>query len=152
MATNRKTLGSGLTFLAVATIYGATALRTLPLGTPGNMGPGFFPALLCGALLVLGSVLVVRSFFEQRQAAFDQVAWRALLVVSLSVLFFGSFIREVGLALAVFVTASGCSLAAPGTRPLQAVAIGLVLSLLCVGIFIYGVRLPLPVFGSWLVR
>lgn len=149
MTVNTKNLGAGFTFLAVAAIYGGTALQSLPMGSLTNMGPGFFPATLCIILAALGTILVITSMFEARQPAFSAFAWRALLTISAGVLFFGAFIRETGLALAVFVTAFVVSLAASETRPLMAAAIGVVLSAFCVIVFIYGIRLPLPVIGSW---
>ena len=150
MTVNSKNLGAGSTFLAVAAIYGGTALQSLPMGSLTNMGPGFFPALLCIILAILGTILVIASFLEGRQPAFGAIAWRALFMISAGVLFFGTFIRETGLALAVFVTAFVVSLAAAETRPQVAAAIGLALSAFCVVVFVYGLRLPLPVVGSWL--
>lgn len=150
MAVNTKNLGAGFTFLAVAAIYGGTALRSLPMGSLTNMGPGFFPAALCVILAGLGTILVITSIFDVRQPAFGAFAWRALFTISAGVLFFGAFIRETGLALAVFVTAFIVSLAAAETRLPVAAAIALVLSVFCVVVFIYGLRLPLPILGSWL--
>jgi len=149
MTVNTKNLGAGVTFLAVAAIYGGTALQTLPLGTLTNMGPGLFPAALCTILAGLGAILVITSLFQGRERAFEVIAWRALLTVSAGILFFGIFIQEAGLALAVFVTATICSLAAVETRPLVAAAIGVVMSVFCVAVFIYALRLPMPVVGSW---
>ncbi|HEV7275940.1 MAG TPA: tripartite tricarboxylate transporter TctB family protein [Devosiaceae bacterium] len=149
MTVNSKNLGAGLTFLSVTAIYGGTALQSLPMGSLTSMGPGFFPAALCVILAGLGTILVVTSIFEARQPAFGSFAWRALFTISAGVLFFGTFIRETGLALAVFVTAFVVSLAAAETRPPAAAAIALALSAFCVVVFIYGLRLPLPVIGSW---
>jgi hypothetical protein len=152
MTVNTRNLGAGVTFLAVAAIYGGTALQSLPMGSLTSMGPGFFPATLCIILAALGAVLVIISLFEAPSPAFKIVAWRAIFTISAGILFFGAFIRESGLALAVFVTAFVCSLAAAETRLVMATAIGAVLSAFCVAIFIYGLGLPLPVIGSWFVR
>ena len=35
--------------------------RVLPLGTPGNPGPGYFPLLLAILLILLGGILVIRG-------------------------------------------------------------------------------------------
>jgi len=46
--------------------------RVLPLGTPGNPGPGYFPLLLAILLILLGGILVIRG----RQAvALRSVKW-----------------------------------------------------------------------------
>ena len=149
MTVNTKNLGAGITFLAIAGIYGASALTTLPLGSLTDMGPAFFPVTLCGILAVIGIALVARSFAGVRVTAFEVIAWRPMLIISGAILFFGTFIRETGVAPAVFVTTCVCALAAKGTSTRQAAATGAVMAVLCVLVFIYGVRLPLPVFGTW---
>jgi hypothetical protein len=148
MTVNTKSFGAGMTFLAVAALYGGTTLRTISLGTLTDMGPGFFPAVLCIILAGLGATLVIRSWFEKQERAFSTIAWRALLTVSGSIVFFGFFVRQIGLAPAVFISASVCSLAATETKPLTAAIIGLALATFAVLVFIYGLRLPLPIFGT----
>ena len=46
MEINRKDLATGLIFVAFAAVYGYMSLNTMAVGTPTQMGPGFFPATL----------------------------------------------------------------------------------------------------------
>jgi putative tricarboxylic transport membrane protein len=46
--------------------------RVLPLGTPGNPGPGYFPLLLAILLILLGGILVIRG---KEAVALRSVKW-----------------------------------------------------------------------------
>ena len=45
---------AGTIFLAIAALFGFTALKTLDVGTVETMGPGFFPIMISLALAGLG--------------------------------------------------------------------------------------------------
>ena len=51
--------------MAIAAAFGLTALR-YPIGELSHAGPGFFPAMVSGMLLVIGIATVVRSFFVEK--------------------------------------------------------------------------------------
>lgn len=151
MIINSKDVGAGATFLAVAAIYGGTALHSLPRGTLTNMGPAYFPLILCAILVVLGVLLVGRGLFAEKRLRIEgRIAWRGILTVVPAIVFFAAFIRQIGLAPAVIAVTFVCALASPDTRPREALALALAVAVICVGIFIYGVRLPIPVIGPWL--
>lgn len=48
--------------MAIALAFGLTALR-YPIGDLSRAGPGLFPALVSGMLLVIGVATVIRAFF-----------------------------------------------------------------------------------------
>jgi uncharacterized membrane protein YiaA len=150
MAVNRKDLGAGATFIGVALLYGGIALQTLPLGDTFNMGPGYFPTVLVVILFGLGAILVVRSGFAQVATPFfEKISWRAVVALSLSLLFFGIFVRPLGLPLAVFITSLGCAHAASPVNYRRAFAGAAILTVLCTGAFVYGLRVPIPIIGTW---
>ena len=151
MTINSRDVGAGAAFITVAAIYGGTALSTLSRGTPTNMGPAAFPLILCAILVVLGVVLCVRGLISHTRVRVEgPVAWRAILVICPAVVFFAAFIREIGFAPAVVAVTFSGALASNETRPREALALSVVVAVVCVGVFIYGVRLPIPIFGTWL--
>ena len=77
-----KDLLSGCFFCGVGIVYGGIALRDLPIGQVFNMGPGFFPLVLCGLLLAIGGVLIVRSLLSGQGSGFGPVPWRAIALIS----------------------------------------------------------------------
>lgn len=150
MAVNHKDLGAGLSFLSVALLYGWIAWRDLPFGVTLNMGPGYFPLVLCTILGGIGALLTIRALLAGRPAILPgRFAWRAMLAVCVSIILFGTFLRELGLFLSVFLTAFICALASARVKPTNAAIAALVLAAICTVVFAYGVRLPLPIIGTW---
>jgi uncharacterized membrane protein len=71
-----RNLARGLFLMAIALAFGLTALR-YPIGDLSRAGPGLFPALVSGMLLLIGLATVVRSFFVEQvplQFSFRNIA------------------------------------------------------------------------------
>ncbi|MDD2867015.1 tripartite tricarboxylate transporter TctB family protein [Neomegalonema sp.] len=56
---------AGLMFVAFGLIFGLTSWFDLDLGTARRMGPGYFPLLLSGVLLLLGLIIILASTRRQ---------------------------------------------------------------------------------------
>ena len=57
-----KDLGAGAFFVFVGLVYGSIAWFGLPIGVALNMGPGYFPIVLSGMLIVLGLIGIILSW------------------------------------------------------------------------------------------
>jgi putative tricarboxylic transport membrane protein len=143
-----KDLGSGLALVFAGLLYGYVTLDTLPLGSPLDMGPGSFPIVLCGILIVIGLIVCASSLFGSEASEFGTVPWRAMIMLSLSILLFATFLRQLGMFPAVFASAFLASGAEPGFKPLPSALLALCLAVLCSLIFVTGIGLPIPYFGS----
>jgi len=127
------------------------------LGSALRMGPGYVPLVLGGILTVLGLVIVAQAFLGGDQHArelADQergpVPWvRAALLVA-AVVFFGTTVRGLGLAPALFVTTFLAALAGHRTGVVRALVIAAGLTVLCLVIFVSLLQLRLPLLGTWL--
>ena len=146
---NHESLACGGFFIAVGFVYGASALMSLPMGSAVSMGPGYFPTVLSGLLVVLGIAIVIRGS-EAEDAILERVPWRAVLMLSLAVILFAVLLRSLGLFLTVFLTAFIGCLASREATVLKAAMLGVGLAVLCALIFSFGIGLPIPLFGSWL--
>jgi hypothetical protein len=146
---NLKDLWSGLFFCAVGTLYGVISLIHLPLGQVFNMGPGFFPTMLSGILLVIGSALMVRSFWTGQSAPFGTVSWRAIIFVSLAIAAFALLLAPAGLPIAIFVATLIATFSAPKSNPLHAVLSAAAISAFCVGVFVFAAQMQAPLLGYW---
>lgn len=156
---DRKDLGAGAAFVAIGLIYGGIALYgglnnpRLPMGQALNMGPGYFPVVLSGLLIIIGGILAGRSFLAARATDFfDVISWRAIVMLSLAIIIFGTFVRELGLALAVFTVTFLSALASRYVSLLYAAVTGLGMAIFCTIVFGYGIRLPIPIIGTWFVN
>jgi Tripartite tricarboxylate transporter TctB family len=142
---------AGLIFVAFGLAFAVTSL-SYELGTPLRMGPGYFPLVLGGILVLLGLLIVGKGFISGSDAEerLGSVPWRALFLIVVAVLFFGLTVRGLGLVPATAVTALLTALASYRTGILAAVAIAAGLTVLCVLVFLVALQLRLPMFGPWL--
>lgn len=60
-----RNLVRGIFLVAISLAFGLTALR-YPIGDFSRAGPGLFPALISGFLLIIGVATVIRSFHVER--------------------------------------------------------------------------------------
>jgi hypothetical protein len=141
-----KDFWSGIMFLAFAAV-GLLAARGYSLGTPGRMGPGYFPILLGVVLGGLGLVLVARSFVITGDAL-TRLHLLPLAIIALGVCLFGVFIERLGLVISLIVVTVVTALASRESRPMEFAALALVLAAFSVGVFVYGLRLPLPIWPA----
>lgn len=150
MKANWNDILSGSIFVGVAALYGITSYYTLPFGRALNMGPGYFPSILAGVLALFGAAIITRSFLRQTIASPRDIPWRALVMISVAIVFFGLFVRELGLLATVFLT---CMLAATAQRGFawrRSLLVSAAISAFCAAVFIAGVGIPVPALGEWL--
>ena len=151
MATPRalKDILAGLTFVAFGLAFAVLALG-YQVGTPVRMGPGFFPLVLGGLLVLIGGVIAVRGFLANEDEGIGVVPWRALGLILAAVLFFGLTVRGLGLIPSTFFAALMATFASRHTGVVAAVLITVGLTVLCVLIFVLALRLRLPLIGPWI--
>jgi hypothetical protein len=116
------------------------------MGTAFRMGPAYFPVMLSGILIFLGTAIALRGVFRVREPFTGTVSWRALAFIALAPVLFGITIRTFGLAPAMFLTVSVCSFASRKMTPMLATALGLALTLFCGLLFKFGLGMPLKMF------
>lgn len=133
-------------------IGGAFAVGSLgyQLGTPLRMGPGAFPLLVGVIVAVLGLAIVIKGLIAGEVAEFGPVPWRAIAVIVLAVIFFGSTVRGLGFIPTSAVTALLTTLASRRIRPITAVAVSAGLTAVGTLIFVVGLQLRIPLWGPWL--
>jgi hypothetical protein len=141
-----KDFWSGIMFLAFAAVA-LLAARGYSLGTPGRMGPGYFPMLLGAVLGGLGLILVVRSFLIAGEGL-TRLHLLPLAIIALGVCLFGAFIERLGLVISLIVVTMVTALASRESRPIEFAALALVLTAFSVGVFVYALRLPLPLWPA----
>ncbi len=145
----RKDLLAGATFVAFGLAFAITS-STYELGTPLRMGPGYFPLILGGLLVLLGILIVVKGFVAGEGDDIGRVPWKAGALLMAALLFFGFTVRGLGLVPALLVTVFLSALAGHHARVIPAVVIAASLTALSVLIFVIVLQLRLPYFGPWL--
>jgi hypothetical protein len=141
---------SGLIFVGIGLAFGIAA-SGYDIGTAFQMGPGCFPLVLAGFLVVLGLAITARGFAKaEPEPGLGVVPWRGLLLLIGAIVFFGATIRGLGLVPTVFLTLLGAALASTNNTLVRAVVLATGLTLFCVLVFKLGLGLTIPYFGTWL--
>jgi Tripartite tricarboxylate transporter TctB family len=143
----QKDFWSGLMFLAFAAVA-MTAASGYSLGSTGRMGPGYFPLLLGGVLALLGVLLVGRSLLIGGEQS-GRLSFLPLLVIAAAVLAFGLLIERLGLVVSLIVATLVSACASRDSRPVEVVLLAAALTAFSVAVFVYGLRLPLPLWPTF---
>lgn len=147
MSLNWKDFVAGIFFVGTGLLYGGIAWVTLPVGTAIDMGPGYFPTILSAALILIGGLIALRALFDQRETSFGIVPWRALVMLSLATVTFAAFVDDLGMMPGVFVTTFLATRSSRQITIARGIFTGLCIAAFCTIVFIYGIRLPIPIFG-----
>ncbi|MDR0441528.1 MAG: tripartite tricarboxylate transporter TctB family protein [Candidatus Accumulibacter sp.] len=144
---NPKEFWIGIIYVVVGS--GALYLgRELEMGRAGEMGPAYFPTILCVLLIGVGVVSLARSFFRAG-TPIGKLAVRGMVLVTLGIVLFGALSRGAGLAVALPVLVFVCSFASVKFRWSSTLFMAAGITVFCVLVFLKGLGIPLPVFGPW---
>lgn len=132
---------------------GAAALwfgAEYPMGTAVRMGPGYFPKVLAGMLVLLGAASLVRSFITPGEPV-TALALKPLVLVLAGCTLFGVLLPTMGFIVALFVLCLVSAAASDRFGFEPKVLLGLLaLVVCCTLVFVKGLGVPLPLLGSWL--
>ncbi|HSN92822.1 MAG TPA: tripartite tricarboxylate transporter TctB family protein [Anaeromyxobacteraceae bacterium] len=143
---------AGVLFVAAGLAAIALARRH-PFGTAASMGPGYFPTVLGGLLVLLGALTAGRSLRPSRpQAAVGAVRVRPVVLVLASVVAFAVALPRLGLLLASLLVVGVSRTAAPGFRWGEVLVFGAALTLFCAAVFVWGLKMPMPLWPAFLGR
>jgi len=142
--THPKDFYSGLMFFAIGLIALILAFQ-YPLGTAARMGPGYFPRVLGGILMVLGAIISLRSFSMEGEPI-TPFAWKAIALVLGGVCLFAAIVITVGLVVATTALIFVTGYASREFNVRESIISSIVLSALSVALFIVGLKLQFPIF------
>ena len=139
-----KDFWAGVMFLGI----GALALgmaRSYSFGTTLRMGPGYFPSVLGGILLVFGVIIMAKGL---RRPEPIQGSWspRALIALPVALGLFGLLIDRAGFIPALAVLIFGSAAAGREFKWGEVLLLTAGLTLLSVAVFIWGLGLPYQLF------
>jgi hypothetical protein len=137
-----KDFWAGSLFLASGAVA-VVAGRHYPFGSTLHMGPGYFPRVLGGILIVFGLYLALKGL---RRAEHIEGGWslRGLIVLPLSLVLFGVLMDHAGFLPALAALVFGSAAAGREFRLREVLLLAVILTGLSVGLFVWGLGLPYP--------
>lgn len=128
-------VGTGVASVVIA--------RDYPFGSSFRMGPGYFPSVLGVVLTLFGLVLLVRGLRNNEQII-GGWSLRALIVLPASFMLFGLLMEYAGFIPAFAVLIFGSAAGGSEFKFGEVALLTVVLTVLSVGIFVWGLGLPYP--------
>lgn len=143
---NQEDFWAGLMFIGFG-VLAIVVARDYPMGAAMRMGPGYFPTWLGGLMMTLGAIIALRAT-RVAGTGIGPWAWRPLIVLSVAFIVYGLFMESFALGFIPSLVAviALSSLAGKEFRPLELVLLTAILVAGAVGLFIYGLELPYPLF------
>jgi putative tricarboxylic transport membrane protein len=132
---------------ALFIVCGAAGLwigKDYAIGTAFRMGPGYFPRVLCGLLVLLGVFIAGKGLVRGGESP-EGLHWRPLFLITLAVIAFATLISTAGLlpaaAAVVFIGALG----GPEFRIGEGLLLAALLTIAAVALFKFGLKMTMPI-------
>ena len=148
---SEKDFWSGLMFIivGVAFAYGAT---NYSFGSSARPGPAYFPFGLGVLMSILGAMILFKALTFEVEGG-DRIgpwAWKPLLMITATVAIFGWMLPHMGMVVALPILVLVASLAGDEFHWKDALINSTILTVGCWVIFIYGLKLTIPLWPSFL--
>ena len=143
---NNKRFLSGLMFLGIGGVAIYIA-QDYPMGSALRMGPGYFPIVLSGILVAFGVYELILSVLKPLPVI-GNWSLRALLVLPASAVIFGILMEWAGFIPAMIALMLSSAWASSEFKFLEQLVLAIGLTAASVGLFIYGLGLPYPLFSG----
>ena len=144
---NKKDIWAGLMLIVIG--GGAMFIaRNYPFGTALRMGPGYFPMVLGGVLILFGLATLATGLRDGEKI---QGSWslRALVILPLSLVLFGVLMEHAGFIPAMMVLIFGSATASTEFRWFEVLLFSIGLTALAAAVFIFALGLPYPLFAGF---
>lgn len=149
---SQKDLLAGVVFVAFGVLFALGSL-SYRMGTAARMGPGYFPLLLGCLLAALGVTVLLRGLaFSADGGKVERLHLRPMFFVLGPIAAFALLLEHAGLVVSAVTLVLGSSLGSRELRLKEALLATAALVLLTVVIFVWGLKLQIPLWPAFLDR
>lgn len=147
---NPKDFWAGVMFATIGFAF-AIIVKTFeyPMGTSSRMGPGYFPFVLGCIMGALGLIIIAQAMVSSGGPV-SKFAWRPLIWVLSAFVIFGLTAKLLGLVIAIILLVMISSYGGHEFKLRDSLISSAILAASSVAIFVYGLKLPFPVWPEFL--
>lgn len=118
------------------------------MGSAARMGPGYFPMVLSGLLVLIGLISIARGLLRGGEVAQGIQLRPAVLVIG-ATFFFAGTLELLGAAIALPAALVLSAMASRMFRLKPLALLGAVaFTIFCLAVFVEGLGVPMPMFGT----
>ena len=137
-----KNFMSGLFFIGVGAL-GIFMAQDYPMGTALRMGPGYFPIVLSGMLILFGIYCLVQGLLKPEPLP-GNWSVRALVILPIATVIFGLLMEHAGFIPALLALVLISAYAGSEFKIMEVVLLAIGLTIGSWALFIWGLGLPYP--------
>ncbi len=144
---------SGLMFVLVGAGF-AIGATNYSMGTSARPGAGYFPLILSVIMAILGAIVLFKSLMIESANGdpIGSIAWKPLLIIVAAIVVFGLTLDRLGLILTVPILIIISSFAGDEFRWRGVIISSIVLTFFSWAVFVYGLKLTIPIWPRFLVQ
>jgi uncharacterized membrane protein len=113
-----------------------------------RMGPGYFPTVLGGILLLFGVYVLLRGVRSGEKVK-GEWGYRPLALIAASIVLFGYLLDRAGMVPAIVAMLFVAAAAGREFRLKEVSLLAVVMTAFSVAVFSYGLKLPYPLLGGY---
>jgi hypothetical protein len=144
---DNKDFLSGLFFIGVGGL-GIFMAQDYPMGTALRMGPGYFPIVLSGVLILMGIYCLVQGMLKPERLP-GNWSLRALLILPVATAIFGLLMEHAGFIPALIALVFTSAYAGSEFKFVEVLIMAIALTIGSWALFIWGLGLPYPLFVGY---
>jgi len=146
---NNRDFLAGLLYIFTGALSIFIALD-YPFGSALRMGPGYFPSVLDGIMVLMGIYVLALRLRKDHEKIQGNWSIRALIVLPISMVVFGILMEEAGFIPAMLALIPISAAAGRDFKWVEVVPLTIGLTILCAAGFIFALGLPYPLIkGMW---
>lgn len=149
---NPKNFWSGVMFLALGLGFALFA-QNYDMGTAQRMGPAYFPTVLGALLALIGLGIAIGGLArEGHDGKIDKLHFGPIAWIIGAIVVFGVLLRPAGLVVSLVALVAISMLGSHEFKWKEAVAVSVVMGLIVYLVFIYGLKLTIPVWPAFIEK
>jgi putative tricarboxylic transport membrane protein len=144
---DNKNILSGVFFLFVGGV-GIFMAQDYPMGSALRMGPGYFPIVLSGMLILFGIYCLIQGLLKPEKLP-GNWSTRALVILPLATVVFGLLMEHAGFIPALIALVFISAYAGDEFKFMEVLFMTIGLTIGSWALFIWGLGLPYPLFVGY---